>query len=93
VIYDNVSAKIQKIRNISMQSSLLAIVKDGKIQLPDSLSIPEGTKVLIVPLPLNKEIEQNLEGRNDWDYFALQNLNQCYGKDEPEYTTDLNQVD
>lgn len=40
-----------------MQSSLLAIIQDGKIQLPDSLSIPEGTKVLIVPLPLNKEIE------------------------------------
>ncbi len=72
-----------------MQSSIVAIVKDGKIQIPESLSIPEGTQVLIIPIPLNKESKNNLENKDDWDYFALQNLNQCYGNDEPEYTLDL----
>jgi len=42
-----------------METSLLAVVKNGKIQLPSPLSIPEGTKVLIIPIPLNKEIENN----------------------------------
>jgi len=55
-----------------METSLLAVVKNGKIQLPSPLSIPEGTKVLIIPIPLNKEIENNPE--KDWEYFALQNL-------------------
>jgi len=36
-----------------MQSSLFAIIQDGKIQLPDPLAIPESPKALIVPLPLN----------------------------------------
>ncbi len=65
-----------------MNSSNLAIVKDGKIQLISSLSIPEGTKVLITPILLDNDTES----RKDWEYFYLNNLNQCYGDDEPEYT-------
>ena len=43
--------------------------------LSSLVSIPERTKVLIIPIPLNREIENNPEV--DWEYFALQNLNQC----------------
>lgn len=48
-----------------METSLLAVVKDGKIQLPSPVSIPEGTKVLIIPIPLNREPENNPEA--DWE--------------------------
>jgi len=64
-----------------MKSPTIAIVRDGKIQLIDSLSIPEGTRVLITPIFLDDEAE-NID---DWQDFALKNLNECYGKDEPEY--------
>jgi hypothetical protein len=60
-----------------MKSAHLAVVKDGQIQLIDPLSFPEGTKVLISPL-------DNIS--DDWEYFSLQNLNQCYGDNEPEYS-------
>jgi len=65
-----------------MKSAHLAIVKDGKIQLIDSLSIPEGTTVLITPIVL----DEDTENRDDWDYVSLKNLNECYGNNEPEYT-------
>ncbi|MFK0734306.1 MAG: glycosyl hydrolase family 31 [Gloeotrichia echinulata HAB0833] len=65
-----------------MISAYLAIVKDGKIELIDSLSIPEGTKVLITPILSDDDIEN----RPDWEYFSLKNLNHCYGENEPEYT-------
>jgi hypothetical protein len=65
-----------------MKTSHLAIVKDGKIQLIDSLSIPEGTKVLITPINLDNDSEN----QEDWDNFSLKNLNQCYSDNEPEYT-------
>jgi len=62
-----------------MNSVHLAVVKDGQIQLIDPLSLSEGTKVLISPL-------DNIS--DDWEYFSLQNLNQCYGDNEPEYSLD-----
>ncbi len=65
-----------------MKSACLAIVKDGKIQLIDSLYIPEGTTVLITPIVL----DDDTENRDDWDYVSLKNLNECYGDNEPEYT-------
>ncbi len=68
--------------NVTMISSQLAIVKNGKIELIDSLSIPEGTKVLITPIIVDNDIEN----QDDWEYFSLRNLNQCYGDNEPEYT-------
>ncbi|MBD2694506.1 glycosyl hydrolase family 31 [Anabaena catenula] len=60
----------------------LAIVKDGKIELLDPVSIPEGTKVFIIPIVL----EPDTEAREDWENFSLNNLNQCYAENEPEYT-------
>ncbi|MGI8502246.1 MAG: glycosyl hydrolase family 31 [Hassallia sp.] len=60
----------------------LAIVKDGKIELLDPVSIPEGTKVFIIPIYLETDPEE----KDNWEHFALKSLNQCYAKDEPEYT-------
>jgi hypothetical protein len=60
----------------------LAIVKDGKIELIDSVSIPEGTKVFVIPISLESDTEEI----DNWDYFSLKNLNQCYAENEPEYT-------
>jgi len=44
---------------------------------------------LFLEMPLNQDLENNLDSKDDWEYFALQNLNQCYGENEPEYTLDL----
>lgn len=60
----------------------LAIVKDGKIQLLEPVSIPEGTKVFIIPIYLETDAEET----GNWEHFALNNLNQCYAENEPEYT-------
>ncbi|MBD2626438.1 glycosyl hydrolase family 31 [Trichormus variabilis] len=65
-----------------MTSGHLAIVKNGKIELVDPISIPEGTKVFIIPIVL----EPDTEAREDWENFSLNNLNQCYSENEPEYT-------
>ncbi|MEA5577130.1 glycosyl hydrolase family 31 [Anabaena sp. UHCC 0451] len=65
-----------------MTSGHLAIVKDGKIELVNPVSIPEGTKVFIIPIVLESDIEE----REDWENFYLNNLNQCYAENEPEYT-------
>ncbi|WP_071188364.1 glycosyl hydrolase family 31 [Trichormus sp. NMC-1] len=65
-----------------MTSGHLAIVKDGKIELLDPVSIPEGTKVFIIPIVLEPDTEE----RENWEIFSLNNLNQCYADNEPEYT-------
>jgi hypothetical protein len=60
----------------------LAIVKNGKIQLVEPISIPEGTKLFVVPIYLETDAEEI----DDWDSFSLNNLNNCYAENEPEYT-------
>ncbi|MBE9238629.1 glycosyl hydrolase family 31 [Anabaena aphanizomenioides LEGE 00250] len=66
-----------------MTSGHLAVVKDGKIELLSPVSIPEGTKVFIIPIiPEDK----NTEETENWEKFSLNNLNQCYAENEPEYT-------
>ncbi|MBD2292319.1 glycosyl hydrolase family 31 [Anabaena sphaerica FACHB-251] len=64
-----------------MTSGHLAIVKNGKIELVDPVSIPEGTKVFIIPIVLEPDTEE----RENWENFSLNNLNQCYAENEPEY--------
>jgi hypothetical protein len=49
----------------------LAIVKDGKIELLEPVSIPEGTKVFVIPMSLESDIEE----RESWGNWPLQNLN------------------
>ena len=66
-----------------MTSGNLAIFRNGKIELLNPLSIPEGTKVFIIPI-LSEE--NNQEETEDWNNFSLKNLNQCYAENEPEYT-------
>ncbi|TAF03132.1 MAG: glycosyl hydrolase family 31 [Nostocales cyanobacterium] len=69
-----------------MISGHLAIVKDGKIELLSPVSIPEGTKVFIIPIiPVIPE-DKNTEETENWEKFSLKNLNQCYAENEPEYT-------
>lgn len=65
-----------------MASKHLAIVKDGKIELLEPVSIPEGTKLIIVSMSLENDTEE----RESWGNWSLENLNRCYGEDEPEYT-------
>lgn len=31
-------------------------------------------------------VESDIEERETWGNWSLQNLNQCYGEDEPEYS-------
>lgn len=50
-------------------SKNLAIVKDGKIEIVEPISVESGT-----------------EERESWGNWSLQNLNQCYAEDEPEYS-------
>ncbi|PSF36626.1 hypothetical protein C7H19_13170 [Aphanothece hegewaldii CCALA 016] len=38
-----------------MLNTVLAIVKDGKIELPESVLLPDGTKVLITLLQSDQE--------------------------------------
>jgi hypothetical protein len=66
-----------------MTSKHLAIVKNGKIELLNPLCIPEGTKVFIIPILPE---ENNAEESADWENFSLNNLNECYAENEPEYT-------
>ncbi len=68
-----------------MSEALLAIIKNGKIELVDKLNIPEGTRVLVTPIP-----STNLdEDRSEWEHVSLQGLSKCYGDDEPEYGLEL----
>ncbi|MEA5577581.1 glycosyl hydrolase family 31 [Anabaena sp. UHCC 0451] len=66
-----------------MTFGYLAVVKDGKIELLDPVFIPEGTKVFIIPIIPE---ENNTEESADWENFSLNNLNECYADNEPEYT-------
>ena len=34
-------------------------------------------------------LESDIEERESWGNQSLKNLNQCYGKDEPEYSLEL----
>jgi hypothetical protein len=73
--------KYKQIGDIIMTLKHLAIVKDGKIQLLNSVSIPEGTKLFIIPI----DLETDTQERSNWEDFSLNNLNQCYAENEPEY--------
>ncbi|MDB9548077.1 hypothetical protein [Dolichospermum circinale] len=54
-----------------MISPQLAVVKNGKIELIDSLSIPEGTKVLITPIIVdnNAENQDNTENQDNLAFW------------------------
>jgi hypothetical protein len=68
-----------------MSNPLLAVIKNGKIEPLDPIDFPEGTQLVVTPLPPNSETE-NL---SDWLNVSRQGLEQAYEDEEPEYSLDL----
>ena len=68
-----------------MSNTLVAVIKNGKIELLEPIVIPEGTKLLVTLLPQ----ETSSENKQNWTNFSLQGLEKAYGEDEPEYSLDL----
>ncbi len=68
-----------------MTSPAIAIVKNGKIELLNPLSFPEGTQLLVTPIPSDSELE-TMETMDEWSNLSLQGLNLAYDEKEPEYT-------
>ena len=65
-----------------MNNSVLAIIKNGKIELITNCFLPEGTKLLITPISDYDESEKN------WHNLALKGLDDAYSEDEPDYGLD-----
>lgn len=68
-----------------MLKTFWAVIKNSKIELFDLVNIPEGTKLLVTPIPNNL----NLKPSQEWNDITLSGLNQAYDEDEPEYSLDL----
>ncbi len=68
-----------------MTSPAIAIVKNGKIELLNPLSFPEGTQLLVTPIPSDSELG-TMETMDEWSNLSLQGLNLAYDENEPEYT-------
>ncbi len=68
-----------------MTSPARAIVKNGKIELLNPLSFPEGTQLLVTPIPSDSQLE-SIETMDEWSNLSLQGLNLAYDENEPEYT-------
>ncbi|HAC63034.1 MAG TPA: glycosyl hydrolase family 31 [Cyanothece sp. UBA12306] len=68
-----------------MTSPVIAIVKNGKIELLNPLSFPEGTQLLVTPIPSDNELE-TIETMDELSNLSLQGLNLAYDENEPEYT-------
>lgn len=65
-----------------MSNTFLAVIKNSKIVLIDSVILPEGTKLLVTPIPDNSI--SNLS--EDWNNISLQGLENTYDENEPEYS-------
>ena len=65
-----------------MSNPLLAVIKNGQIEPLDPIDFPEGTQVVVAPLPPNSV----RENREDWLNLSQQGLEQAYGDEEPEYS-------
>jgi hypothetical protein len=64
-------------KDLLMAVQLSAVVKNGKIEALEPLTLPEGTQLLIT-------VADDEEAKA-WADLALQELNRAYGADEPEY--------
>ena len=71
-----------------MSTQLLAIVKNGRIELLEPINLPEGTQ-LVVTLNSSADIHQDSE-ESEWYALSLNGLNRAYSDDEPDY--DLSQI-
>jgi hypothetical protein len=65
-----------------MTNTLLAIVKDGKIELLSPLNIPEGTQISIT---IEDTVEMGEWTETEWMAFSQQGLAGAYSDDEPVY--------
>jgi predicted DNA-binding antitoxin AbrB/MazE fold protein len=65
-----------------MTNTLLAIVKDGKIEPLSPLNIPEGTQISIT---IEDTVEMGEWTENEWMTFSQQGLAGAYSDDEPVY--------
>jgi hypothetical protein len=65
-----------------MTNTLLAIVKDGKIEPLSPLNIPEGTQISIT---IEDNVEMGEWTENEWIAFSQQGLAGAYSDDEPVY--------
>lgn len=60
-----------------MPTSVLAIVKNGRIEPITPIDLPEGTSLLILLNPTAEAIE--------WSKFSINGLSHAYSDDEPNY--------
>lgn len=65
-----------------MLNTFLAVIKDSKIELINLVNLPEGTKLLVTPLPNNLDFDPAQE----WVNISLSGLSQAYNENEPEYS-------
>jgi hypothetical protein len=65
-----------------MTNTLLAIVKDGKIEPLSPLNIPEGTQISIT---IEDIVEMGEWTEAEWIAFSQQGLAGAYSDDEPVY--------
>ena len=60
-----------------MSIPVLAIVKNGKIEPINTIDLPEGTRLLLLPNPSTEALE--------WSGLSLAGLSHAYSDDEPDY--------
>lgn len=60
-----------------MSQTVLAIVKNGKIEPIVPIDLPEGANIIILIDPPTEAIE--------WSRFSIDGLSYAYDDDEPEY--------
>ena len=60
-----------------MTSPAIAIVKNGKIELLNPLSFPEGTQLLVTPISSDSELG-TMETMDEWSNLSLQGLNLAF---------------
>lgn len=65
-----------------MLNTFWAVIKDSKIELINLVNLPEGTKLIVIPLPNHLEADTLQE----WANFFLSGLNKAYDENEPEYS-------
>jgi predicted DNA-binding antitoxin AbrB/MazE fold protein len=71
-----------------MSTSLLAVIKNGKIEPLEPITFPEGTQ-LVVTLNITENDDDTAE-KAEWQNFAQHGLSRAYDDDEPGY--DLSQI-
>lgn len=69
-----------------MMQTLRAVIHDGKIELAEPASLPEGAKALVTLLPEDEGFLTDPEEREAWSRLGRLSLAKAYGDDEPDYS-------